>query len=420
MYVSELNKNNSFQQNKLVEASFHCRTKTMKEKDYGSLVNNTGNSKANVSKVSLPRTSSSVSGTSSIPSSPIHDMFSPTKLSPRASKTYKKRPKGKILVHDNALETNKVKKLGEYQEIIVKPRKSLDPFDLIDINHIEKSTPSPVKMTKKRKTETSFKVEGLLEISDDDDYDADKLKNNVNSQPKTLNEKIDSNNILHSLEQQNRSKYHDVLKKYKNKKIPKPIVSRKALLVRANKYMDLIPKILGGKLSTSIFYEYAKAQKMKSEHETMSTLDKWRIKWEKYCGGYYGFQRQSIIGAQILDKYEKKLTRFCKSNKTASYWNPSQFSTYVLANEIIIRMIMEDMNLDFDKAEKLCLETVDYGIVVADSIEVDYDNGPSQGQTKNKKSISPIKQKLLPILLSADDSSSDEESIFRVKKQKEK
>ena len=63
----------------------------------------------------------------------------------------------------------------------------------------------------------------------------------------------------------------------------------------------------------------------------------------------------------------------------------SQFSTYVLANEIIIRMIMEDMNLDFDKAEKFCLETVDYGIVVADSIEVDYDNGLSQEKTTTKR-----------------------------------
>ena len=110
-----------------------------------------------------------------------------------------------------------MKKLGEYQEIIAKPRKSLDPFDLIDINHIEKSTPSPVKMVK-RKTETGIKVEGLLEISDDDDNDNDKLKEKDKSQPKTLNEKFDSNNILHSLDQQNRSKYDDVLKKYKRRK----------------------------------------------------------------------------------------------------------------------------------------------------------------------------------------------------------
>ena len=70
-------------------------------------------------------------------------------------------------------------------------------------------------MAKKRKTETGIKVEGLLEISDDDDNDNDKLKEKDKSQPKTLNEKFDSNNILHSLDQQNRSKYDDVLKKYK-------------------------------------------------------------------------------------------------------------------------------------------------------------------------------------------------------------
>ena len=57
------------------------------------------------------------------------------------------------------------------------------------------------------------------------------------------------------------------------------------------------------------------------------------------------------------------------------------------ANEIIIRMIMEDMNLDFDKSEKFCLETVDYGIVVADSIEVDYDNGLSQRKLPPKEYI---------------------------------
>ena len=70
----------------------------------------------------------------------------------------------------------------------------------------------------KRKTETGIKVEGLLEISDDDDNDNDKLKEKDKSQPKTLNEKFDSNNILHSLDQQNRSKYDDVLKKYKRRK----------------------------------------------------------------------------------------------------------------------------------------------------------------------------------------------------------
>ena len=90
----------------------------------------------------------------------------------------------------------------------------------------------------------------------------------------------------------------------------------------------------------------------------------------------------------------------------------SQFSTYVLANEIIIRMIMEDMNLDFDKSEKFCLETVDYGIVVADSIELIMIMVLVK-RNYHQKSISSTKLKLLPILLNADDSSSDEESIFR-------
>lgn len=56
-----------------------------------------------------------------------------------------------------------------------------------------------------------------------------------------------------------------------------------------------------------------------------------------------------------------------------SYWSIPSFATHVLANEIIIRMIMEDLNLDFETAEKFCQESTDYGIVIADKVDIEDD-----------------------------------------------
>lgn len=134
--------------------------------------------------------------------------------------------------------------------------------------------------------------------------------------------------------------------------------------------MKVIRKILEQKQEPSSYYYLARKQCYKSKHETMSAQEKWSIEWESYFGGYYGFQRQSIIGSYILEKYENKLLKFSNGNKTVSYWTVPQFSTYVLANEIIIRMIMEDMNMDFKEAETFCQKTTDYGTMVADAIEV--------------------------------------------------
>ncbi|KAL6451190.1 RTC4 Restriction of telomere capping protein 4 [Candida maltosa Xu316] len=305
---------------------------------------------------------------------PANTSLSPLFSSPKKTYSNRKKQKKAPVVHQNtprdnkptdtndALETAAISKMGSYYtatQSSSSSRSNNDPFgDLIDINDIEKSTPSPCKPVKKRAKSEEFKVEGLIEISDDDD------------EPDSGNRSV--------------TQYDDVIRKYKNKNIPKPIPTRVELLKRAEKYIDVIEDIISGKIGTSCYYELAKKQCMESPHETMSNSDKFKIKWDKYFGGYYGFQRQSIIGNYIMDKLESKLIKFSNKNRTASYWNISQFSTYVLANEIIIRLIMEDMELDFDAAESFCQQTTDYGIIVADASDIDATSVKST-PVKNKK-----------------------------------
>lgn len=52
------------------------------------------------------------------------------------------------------------------------PVKTSKAFDLIDVKALEKSTPSPEKTRKPAMSKSDeFKIEGLIEVSDDDDDD---------------------------------------------------------------------------------------------------------------------------------------------------------------------------------------------------------------------------------------------------------
>lgn len=337
-----------------------------KSKKYESLnrykrLPNTGSSPVTIGKPIDPQP---------ITSSPTkHSIFSPTNSPVKRKPSYKRL---KVIVHSDDLhlfESNSPKKHGSYLEMS-SPVKASKAFDLIDVKALEKSTPSPEKTRKPAMSKSDeFKIEGLIEVSDDDDDD-DGGKSSKTTGLSSFVEKLDPKNLLHSLEEHNKDKYKDVLQKYKRYNIPKPIKYKSKLLERADKHMKVIRKILEQKQEPSSYYYLARKQCYKSKHETMSAQEKWSIEWESYFGGYYGFQRQSIIGSYILEKYENKLLKFSNGNKTVSYWTVPQFSTYVLANEIIIRMIMEDMNMDFKEAETFCQKTTDYGTMVADAIEV--------------------------------------------------
>lgn len=157
-----------------------------------------------------------------------------------------------------------------------------------------------------------------------------------------------------------------VKEKYKNTKFPLPN-SKTMLKNRTLEHIDIIPRILAGEEELSFYYTLALEQRKMLNHSTMTLEERWDIKWEKYIGGFYGLQRQLFISTLLQNKYSELLSK--SLNKTVKYWTPDMFSTYVLANEIILKLVMEDMGLLKPDAEKLMKDTVDYGCKVADDID---------------------------------------------------
>ncbi|EGW31973.1 uncharacterized protein SPAPADRAFT_66652 [Spathaspora passalidarum NRRL Y-27907] len=321
--------------------------------------------------------------------------YSPSKRSAEDRPVYKKHKKRKAYIHqseppsnqassENVLESSISKSIGN---LYPAAGDSSDDEGLIDIEKLVSTSPQPTSKSE----DDPVSIETFNETSDEEN-NSDKVKSSAES------EKEDNNaSILQSLSKRSQSNIDTVKEKYKDMDIPSSISSRKKLIERAEKHIDIIPKILRGKLPPSFYYDLAKKQRDKSIHETMGGTEKFQINWESFYGGYYGLKRQSIIGTLISNRFQQELKRSANTNRTVSYWTIPRFCTYVLANEILIRMVMEDMKCDFEKAEEIISATTDYGIVVADSMEVEFDLDDSDESSSDQES--EMKDSLLAQIL---------------------
>ncbi|KAG5418571.1 RTC4 [Candida metapsilosis] len=306
------------------------------------------------------------------------NIYSPQKKPSKPGKTYKTLPskerskKKKPYVHTNSEEDQKrhgLKNVSNFP-VSLSPEKLRnddddddDEFRIIDVNNIK---PSPLK--NKRKLDLS-KIDGLLELSDDEDDRTKRAKRKSSTKSTTSAEPM---NLMSAFEEAKYGSKSDILKKYKSRRIPPPIKKRSELLKRAKTHFHVIKLLLQGKEEPSVYYEMAKKCQRKSPHETMTAKEQAKVDWEQFYGGYYGFQRQSIIGKEINNVCKDDLQK-SRRNPTISYWSIPSFATHVLANEVIIRMIMEDLKLDYEAAEAFCQESTDYGIVIADKVDMEDD-----------------------------------------------
>lgn len=220
--------------------------------------------------------------------------------------------------------------------------------DLIDIGHVEVKSNETI----------DFEETDKLVASGNE-----RIK--TSSTPEVISKDINSSNLISNiLEKDNLS---EIKIKYKGKEPPK-VPTKEALTNRMDKYLALVPSFLTGKENMSFFYDLAKQERDKTSNETLRQRDKYHINWQDFSGGYYGLERQQFIASTILQKFSSQLKQSLKKNTTLQFWGIEDFCKYILANEIIIRLIMEDYNCDFTKAEQIIKETSDYGIVT-DSLE---------------------------------------------------
>ncbi|KAI5957776.1 RTC4 [Candida theae] len=312
----------------------------------------------------------------------VPSIFSPEKSSDQTNKKYS-RPKNKgspkrrpVYVHN---DKNSDQNGSNFRDVSAFPH-SLDSTKLnpavdddddkeFGIINVNRASPSPAKKEKKKRKQFDFgEVEGLVDIR----ADAKQFRERKMARTSEHVTEIEPPNSLSTFESAKYGSRSDVLQKYKSKGIPPPIKTRSELIRRAQKHFGCIEPILKGKETPSVYYERAKEQQRSSPHETMTAKEQTKIDWESFYGGYYGFQRQSIIGKEITKACKLALNR-CRMNPAISYWTIPSFAIHVLANEVIIRLIMEDLKLDYDDAERFCEKSTDYGIVIADKVEIEND-----------------------------------------------
>lgn len=162
----------------------------------------------------------------------------------------------------------------------------------------------------------------------------------------------------------------NVKAKFEHMKIPEVVSDKTVLRKRIKKYLQLVPRFLEGSEEMSFFYDLAQKQKEVGPHETMRQEDKYQIKWDDFVGGYYGIKRQFYISNIITNKYNKEIMKAAKRNTTIAYWGTDDYTKYVLANEIIIRLAMEDFDVTLERARDIIKATSEYGSVVTDLQEL--------------------------------------------------
>lgn len=172
--------------------------------------------------------------------------------------------------------------------------------------------------------------------------------------------------------------------KPQNEVIPTIPSKRSEIMHRVKPYLHMIPDFLSKKITMSYFYQLAKDIKLKSGSDSLTSRAKERINWTQFVGGYYGINRQMFIGSIIVSNFKRDLVKTANKNRIVAFWGVEDFANYVLANEMILRLIMEDYQCDLKKAETIIKTTIDEG-ALADTKEVIAD-----------LSLSSLKVELMP------------------------
>lgn len=153
-------------------------------------------------------------------------------------------------------------------------------------------------------------------------------------------------------------KSEQIMAKYKDANFPMA-KTKQELRQQAQKYLHVIPELLEGKVEMLVFYTLAVEQRKNSLAKIMDAAEREKVKWKNFVGGFYGFARQHCISELVFIRFRDLL--FKSSNKTIRFWTPEGFSDYVLANEIILRMVMDDMKISMKEAERVLRQTADFG-----------------------------------------------------------
>lgn len=299
-----------------------------------------------------------------------------------SSPSYNKKKKKKLFIYDSK-KSNDHKDLTGSSALSYIPKGSDNDDDdededgLIDINMMTMKKPkvSP-KVDFSRFDDLVENAKSPKKESRTENHDTKSpIKKDTTSDRDIIHTVLTTKNLPQDIE--------TVCNKFKSKKIPEIPQTKSQLGARVAKYLEIIPDLLNGTMTMSCFYDMAKSQRDKIGNDTLRQRDKYMINWDDFTGGYYGLKRQFYISSLILTHHKSKLIQKSKKNHTLAFWGIEDFCKFILSNEIIVRLVMEDYGCDLAKAESITKSTVEYGKIVSDDKELEDDLDDKTMAAKN-------------------------------------
>lgn len=241
-----------------------------------------------------------------------------------------------------------------------------------DMKNVKKNVGQLVRSMDKIKKQNDEQIKkserSIIEV--DDKSRDDQSKDDVESKIRKMKESVDVVSKANMYDNTRRSK--EVKLKYEEERPdfhPK-VLGIAELKSRTSKYISLLESILAGQRQ-SYFYDIARGISLRSRHPFITDLELINISKSRFHG-YYGAIRAHVISSYIIDKLGPLLKEKVQRNKVMKFWRTDYFALYVLASEIIVRFVEDDMQFDtLDEAYVEMENTNDYGLYVMDKIPLE-------------------------------------------------
>ncbi|KAK9237618.1 RTC4-like domain-containing protein [Lipomyces kononenkoae] len=159
------------------------------------------------------------------------------------------------------------------------------------------------------------------------------------------------------------------------------------LAERAEKYVSILSDIINEN-RPSVFQERAKASGLVQGGRRMDALLQMENGLDDLLPGYYGLKGSSVLLRVALRSSENEIRRASRRNRWITNVSITGYASAVLVPELAIRLIMEDQNVDEEKAEMIRQDSLEYGRIVfgheRDMFDQS-DNDQGEDESKAKK-----------------------------------
>jgi len=241
-----------------------------------------------------------------------------------------------------------------------------------DLKSVKKSASQLVKnMDKiKQRNDEQIKKSKRSTIEVEDKAKDDQPNDDVESKIQKMKESVDVGHEENMYDNSRRSK--EVKLKYERERpsFQPRVLGTAELQSRTEKHIPLLKGILSGH-RRSHFYDIARGISQESLHPFITDLELINVSKDRFHG-YYGAVRAHVISAYIIDKLGPLLKEKFHRNRVMKFWRTDYFALYVLASEVIARLVEEDMQFDtLDEAYAEMQRTNDYGLYVMDKIQLE-------------------------------------------------